>query len=60
MRLVANPRKLGLVNRQGIGIYGDARAAAIDQLTRLKSGNRAIAAHGTQLPPARWCRGWHL
>ena len=44
----ANPRKLGLVKQAAVGICGDARAATTDLLTRLETGNRAIAAHATR------------
>jgi sulfoacetaldehyde acetyltransferase len=44
----ANPRKLGLVKPAAVGICGDAKAAAADILTRLETGNRAIAAHANR------------
>ena len=44
----ANPRKLGLVKQAAVAVCGDARAAAADLLTRLETGNRAIAAHATR------------
>ena len=44
----ANPRKLGLVKQAAVGVCGDARAAAIDLLHRLETGNREIAAHASR------------
>jgi sulfoacetaldehyde acetyltransferase len=43
-----NPRKLGLVKQAAVGICGDARAAAIEIIRRLETGNRAVAAHGNK------------
>jgi sulfoacetaldehyde acetyltransferase len=43
-----NPRKLGLVKQAAVGICGDARAAAVEILRQLETGNRVLAAHGNK------------
>lgn len=43
-----NPRKIGLVKQASVGVCGDAKAAAVDLLHRLETGNRAVAAHGNR------------
>jgi sulfoacetaldehyde acetyltransferase len=43
-----NPRKLGLVKQAAVGVCGDACAAAVDLLTRLETGNRALKAHANR------------
>src|SRR4051794_26386529 len=43
-----NPRKLGLVKQAAVGICGDARAASVEILKKLETGNRTIKAHGSK------------
>src|SRR5262249_42231333 len=43
-----NPRQLGLVKQAAVGVCGDARAATIELLRRLETGNRAVKAHGNK------------
>jgi sulfoacetaldehyde acetyltransferase len=43
-----NARKLGLVKQAAVGICGDARAASVEILRKLETGNRTIKAHGNK------------
>jgi sulfoacetaldehyde acetyltransferase len=40
-----NPRRIGLVKQARVGVCGDARAATIEILHRLETGNTSVAAH---------------
>jgi sulfoacetaldehyde acetyltransferase len=48
IQIDSDHRMLGLVKQVGVGVHGDAKAAAADLLNRLSTSNIKVAAHGNK------------